>query len=107
MKITKAAAEKILSVVRPDPDLPGADGLRIMVKGGGCSGFQYDFHLSVREEDDIVIEQDGARVYIDPISMTYLQEAEFDYVEGDFDAQFVFRNPSAKSTCGCGSSFSA
>jgi|SRR5579859_671684 len=105
MKITEAAAKKINEHVSANPDI--ADGFRIAVVGGGCSGFQYDFTLSLEEEDDVVIVKDGTRIYIDPISMTYLDNAEFDYIEENFSSRFVFRNPAAKSTCGCGSSFSA
>jgi iron-sulfur cluster insertion protein len=105
MKITDAAFGKIAEHVNRNPDI--ADGMRISIRGGGCSGFQYDFCLSLEEEDDIVIEQNGVRVYIDPISAAYLENAEFDYVEENFSSQFIFRNPSVKSTCGCGSSFSA
>jgi len=82
--------------------------LRISITGGGCSGFQYHFSFDdLIEEDDLVIEKDGATLLVDAISYQYLLGAELDYQESLQGAQFVINNPNAKSTCGCGSSFSA
>ena len=82
--------------------------LRVSVEGGGCSGFQYDFRFDDRRtEDDFVIELDGAGLLVDPLSMQYLQGAQLDYVEQLSGAHFVIHNPNAKTTCGCGSSFTA
>jgi iron-sulfur cluster assembly accessory protein len=77
------------------------------VLGGGCSGFQYamDFEKEPRP-DDLTIEQDGIKVFVDPMSNMYLQGVTVDYVTGLQGAGFKFNNPNAKSTCGCGSSFS-
>ena len=82
-------------------------GIRVGVQGGGCSGFQYsmDFEKEPRA-DDMVFEQEGVRLYIDPMSSMYLQGVTIDYVIGLQGAGFKFDNPNAKSTCGCGSSFS-
>jgi iron-sulfur cluster insertion protein len=81
--------------------------LRISVTGGGCSGFQYGFAFEeLSDADDLVIETDGVRVLIDPISLQYLSGANIDFRDGADGSRFVIRNPNAKSTCGCGSSFS-
>jgi iron-sulfur cluster insertion protein len=81
--------------------------LRVFVTGGGCSGFQYGFTFDeVQNEDDAVMEKNGVRLLIDPMSYQYLTGAEIDYTEGLEGAQFVIKNPNAQSTCGCGSSFS-
>ncbi len=80
--------------------------LRVYVSGGGCSGFQYGFAFEeTTGEDDLVIEKHGVRVLIDPVSLTYLSGAEVDYQDGLDGSRFVIKNPNAKSTCGCGSSF--
>ena len=82
-------------------------GIRVGVVGGGCSGFQYsmDFESQTRE-GDLVLEQDGVKVYVDPMSSMYLQGVTIDYVQGLQGAGFKFNNPNARNTCGCGSSFS-
>jgi iron-sulfur cluster assembly accessory protein len=82
-------------------------GIRIGVMGGGCAGFQYsmDFDKDPRE-GDLSFDQDGIRLFIDPMSSMYLQGVTVDYVVGLQGAGFKFHNPNARSTCGCGSSFS-
>ena len=81
--------------------------LRVFVTGGGCSGFQYGFTFDeVQNEDDAVMEKNGVKLLIDPMSYQYLVGAEIDYQEGLEGAQLVIKNPNAQSTCGCGSSFS-
>ena len=81
--------------------------LRISVKGGGCSGFQYDFMFeNTIEESDFIIESDSVKVAVDYMSMEYLKEAVVDYVEQNFESRFVIKYPGAKASCGCGSSFS-
>ncbi len=82
-------------------------GLRIMVVGGGCSGFQYGLDLEKEEKlGDTVYEQEGLKIYVDPMSLQYLEGTMIDYVEGIYGSGFSFKNPNVKSTCGCGSSFS-
>jgi iron-sulfur cluster assembly accessory protein len=83
-------------------------GIRVGVMGGGCSGFQYsmDFEQAAKE-GDITLEQDGIKLFVDSMSSMYLQGVTVDYVVGLQGAGFKFNNPNAKSTCGCGSSFSA
>jgi len=82
-------------------------GIRVGVVGGGCSGFQYsmDFENGGRE-GDAIYEQDGIRLFIDPMSSMYLQGVSIDYVVGLQGAGFKFNNPNARNTCGCGQSFS-
>lgn len=81
--------------------------LRVAVDGGGCSGFQYAFDLvEAGAEDDIRVERDGAAALIDPISLPLLAGSEIDFVDELIGAQFRVRNPQAKSSCGCGVSFS-
>ncbi|MDV6344570.1 iron-sulfur cluster insertion protein ErpA [Nitrosomonas sp. Is37] len=81
--------------------------LRVFVSGGGCSGFQYGFTFDeIINEDDFVMEKEGVKLLVDSMSFQYLIGAEIDYQENPQGAQFIIRNPSAASTCGCGSSFS-
>lgn len=104
--VTAAAAAKVAELVREEGN--PALKLRVYITGGGCSGFQYGFAFEeVREDDDLVVERDGVTVLVDPLSLQYLQGAEIDYTESLTGAQFVIRNPNAKTTCGCGSSFAA
>ncbi len=86
-------------------DAPKA--LRVAVEGGGCSGFQYDIKLEdAPAEDDLVLEKDGQRVLIDPVSLPFLADAEIDFADELIGARFVVKNPNATSSCGCGTSFS-
>ena len=81
--------------------------LRVYVQGGGCSGFQYGFDLERDSEvDDHIVERDGVRLVVDPLSYQYIIGSEIDYQEDLQGSQFVVRNPNASTTCGCGLSFS-
>ncbi len=81
-------------------------GIRVGVVGGGCSGFQYSMDFENAERDgDVVVEQDGIKLYVDPMSSMYLQGVTVDYVVGLQGAGFKFNNPNARTTCGCGQSF--
>ncbi len=81
-------------------------GIRVGVVGGGCSGFQYSMDFENAERDgDLVVEQDGIKLYVDPMSSMYLQGVTVDYVVGLQGAGFKFNNPNARNTCGCGQSF--
>ena len=80
--------------------------LRVAVEGGGCSGFQYEIKLDDAAADDLVLEKDGARVLIDPVSLPFLADAEIDFADELIGARFVVKNPNATSSCGCGTSFS-
>ncbi len=105
LTFTDAAAAKVRELIEEEnsPEMM----LRVYISGGGCSGFQYGFSFDEnREEGDLVVEKDGVRLVVDPMSYQYLMGAEIDYTENLSGAQFVVRNPNAKTTCGCGASFS-
>jgi iron-sulfur cluster insertion protein len=103
---TDAAATKVGELIKGE-DNPRLK-LRVFVQGGGCSGFQYGFTFDEEEqEDDTCVDNQGVRLLVDPMSFQYLMGAEIDYKEDLEGAQFIIRNPNAKTTCGCGSSFSA
>ena len=100
-----AAASKVKELIEDE----GNDALmlRVFISGGGCSGFQYGFTFDEKVgEGDTVVENEGVKLLVDPMSFQYLSGAEIDYSEGMEGAQFVIRNPNASTTCGCGSSFS-
>jgi iron-sulfur cluster insertion protein len=81
--------------------------LRVAVEGGGCSGFQYQFDLVDRiQPDDLKIECDGAAALVDEMSLAFLKGSEIDFIDELAGAEFKIRNPNAKSSCGCGVSFS-
>lgn len=104
LSFTSAAARKVreLMLEEGNPSLK----LRVYIQGGGCSGFQYGFSFDEAAlDDDLAIETDGVTLIVDPVSLQYLGGAEVDYSESLQGAQFVIRNPNAKTTCGCGSSF--
>ena len=103
---TDAAATKVATLIEEEGN--PALKLRVFVQGGGCSGFQYGFSFEEGVEDgDFSVTNQGVTLVVDPMSFQYLMNAEIDYREGLEGAQFVIRNPNAKTTCGCGSSFSA
>ena len=80
---------------------------RVAVEGGGCSGFQYRFDLvPEKAPDDLLIERDGARVVVDPVSLGFVHGAELDFVDDLIGAQFKLNNPNVTASCGCGTSFS-
>src|SRR5690349_18945239 len=108
INVTETAAEKISELLTEENKV-GA-GLRVFVQGGGCSGFQYGLMIDEGEGDasaDKVFEVNGVRLFVDPISINYLKGAEVDFVDNNAGGGFTIKNPNAKSTCGCGSSFSA
>ncbi|MGH6734623.1 MAG: iron-sulfur cluster insertion protein ErpA [Methyloceanibacter sp.] len=102
--ISPRAAKRIVELVTADQ---AARLFRVSVEGGGCSGFQYRFEL-VKETapDDILIERDGAKVVVDPVSADFVAGAEIDFVDELIGAQFKINNPNATASCGCGTSFS-
>ena len=104
VSVTEACAARVLKILESET----ADkALRVAVEGGGCSGFSYKFDLVAdREDDDIVIEKNGATVLIDPMSMVYLAGSEIDFVDDLIGQSFQIRNPNAVASCGCGTSFS-
>lgn len=102
IKLTKNGSQKIKSLLGDS----NKKHLRVFIHGGGCSGFQYGFDIEENiNDDDVIIEVDGARVAIDTLSYQYLVNSEIDYKEELLGSMFVVLNPQAKSTCGCGSSF--
>ncbi len=103
--LTKKAADMI-RITREQEGLDPASGLRIAVRGGGCSGFEYalDFEMESRA-NDYVYEQHGITLFVDSLSGRYLVGTNIDYVLGATGAGFKFNNPNAKGSCGCGSSF--
>ena len=104
LTLSPSAAQRIHAIGR-------AEGkplmLRVAVEGGGCSGFQYQFDLvEAANDDDLKVERDGAAALVDVISLALLKGSEIDYVDELAGAEFKIRNPNAKSSCGCGVSFS-
>ena len=106
INVTESAAGKIQELLAEDNKV-GA-GLRVFVQGGGCSGFQYGLMIDEGQGDpasDQVFEVHGIKLLVDPISLRYLKGAEVDFVDNSMGGGFTIKNPNAKSTCGCGSSF--
>lgn len=99
-------AVEMVKTTRAQEGIDATCGLRIAVRGGGCSGFEYalDFENDVRDTD-MVYAQGDLQVIVDPVSARYLQGTQIDYVFGMQGAGFKFNNPNAMGTCGCGSSF--
>ncbi|HKN29077.1 MAG TPA: iron-sulfur cluster insertion protein ErpA [Roseiarcus sp.] len=103
VSISASAAKRLNAILKGEQ---GA-ALRISVKGGGCSGFQYAFDVEkTRAEDDFVATRDGATVVIDPISLEMMKGAELDFVDDLMGQSFRVKNPNATASCGCGVSFS-
>jgi iron-sulfur cluster assembly accessory protein len=104
LSITANAARRIGEILSGEPT--GAM-LRISVNGGGCSGFQYGFDIDrERNDDDLLLERDGAKVLVDETSLQYLQGSVVDFVDDLIGQSFKIQNPQATSSCGCGTSFS-
>lgn len=102
--VTPRAAEEIAAIAARE-GRPGA-GLRVTVSAGGCSGLQYGFALEdTLGEDDLVVTVEGTRVFVDSVSMDFLDGSQLDWHEALIGAHFVVRNPQAVSGCGCGTSF--
>ena len=105
ISVTESAASKIKDLLAEENK--AESGLRVFVQGGGCSGFQYG--LMIEENGgvgDQTYESNGIKLYVDPVSLSYLKGAEVDFVDTITGGGFTIKNPNAKSTCGCGSSFS-
>jgi iron-sulfur cluster assembly accessory protein len=103
-RLTDRAAARIAEIVAAQKD---AAALRVEVLAGGCNGFQYRFDLDqAAQGEDIVIEHNNARVFIDPASLDLLAGAELDYTDALMGSHFAVRNPNASASCGCGTSFS-
>lgn len=105
INFTAAAANRVKELINEENDLTLC--LRISIKGGGCSGFQYEFGFDQARPDDWVVEKNAVKLVVDPLSYQFLKKAEVDFRHDVSGEQFVIRNPNAKTTCGCGSSFAA
>ena len=104
ISVSPVAASKITEMLAEENKQES--GLRVFVQGGGCSGFQYGMMVEENPGDaDQVIESNGVKLYVDPISIRYLKGAEVDFVDNFTGGGFTIKNPNAVSTCGCGQSF--
>ena len=104
VSVSASAAKRIATLTKAEGP---AIMFRIAVNGGGCSGYQYEFTFDdTPTGDDVLIEQDGARVLIDQASLDFIAGSEVDFIEGLMGSHFEIKNPKAKSSCGCGTSFS-
>ena len=102
--VSPRAAKRIAAILAAEG---GPAMLRLAVTGGGCSGYSYNFALDeTRLEDDLLLEEGGAKILIDPVSLDFLVGAEIDFTEDLIGQSFKVNNPNATSSCGCGTSFS-
>ena len=106
VKLTAGAIAQ-LKRIQEEQHVPADFGLRIGVKGGGCSGFSYLLGFDEQKEKDIIYDFEGIRIFMDKAHALYLLGMEIDWLEGLNNRGFIFNNPNAKETCGCGTSFSA
>jgi iron-sulfur cluster assembly protein len=107
IKITTKAIKEVAKI-RKENNIPENLGLRVGVQGGGCSGLKYTLGFDAEQkEGDTIIEQDGIKLLVDGKSLFYLSGTELDFTDGLNGRGFVFNNPNATKTCGCGESFSA
>lgn len=101
-KVTDRAFERLAEII----PVTSNKGLRVAVEGGGCSGFQYNIELDIKHEDDLILEKEGNKVFIDSTSLPFLNNATIDFSDELIGARFIIDNPNASSSCGCGTSFS-
>ncbi len=107
IQITDAAAEAAVATMKSENRPLESTYLRVGVRAGGCSGYSYDLKFTdERRDNDTVIEHGGVRLLVDPKSETFLKGTELDWSGGLNGKGFVFNNPNASGTCGCGESFS-
>ncbi|HUG28535.1 MAG TPA: iron-sulfur cluster assembly accessory protein [Gemmatimonadales bacterium] len=108
VQLTAAAATEVQKFMVAENVEPTEAGLRVSVLPGGCSGFKYSLNIEERPiEDDMVLEVNGVRMFVDGFSASYLNGITIDYVTGMMGSGFTFNNPNATGGCGCGSSFTA
>jgi iron-sulfur cluster assembly protein len=106
--VTPTASTEVMKFMGAEGVDPAKGGLRVSVQPGGCSGFKYGLLIEDEPaEDDLVVEQEGWRVFVDPFSAQYLNGVTIDYVSSMQGSGFTFKNPNATGGCGCGSSFNA
>ena len=104
VSLSARAAKRINAILATEP---AGSMLRIAVNGGGCSGFQYAFEITTdKQDDDLIIQRDGAVVLIDSVSLEYIKGSEVDFVDDLIGQSFKIHNPNAVAACGCGTSFS-
>jgi len=102
--VSPAAAKRVAKILSGEPEM---SALRVSVEGGGCSGFSYKFDLTDdAQDDDMVLQSEGAKVLIDPVSLMYMGGSIIDFVDDLMGQSFQIRNPNATASCGCGTSFS-
>lgn len=102
VNLTPEAAEQVKVLLKEEQ---GKEGLRLEIRGGGCSGMSYGLSFDNAQENDNIVEQHGVKVFIDAKSSIYLKGTVLDYQSGLEGKGFVIKNPQAKSSCGCGESF--
>ncbi len=102
--VTERAAMRVAKILAGESE---GKSLRISVDGGGCSGFSYKYDLvDTQDDDDLVLQRDGATILIDPVSLPFLEGSEIDFVDDLMGQSFQIKNPNATASCGCGTSFS-
>lgn len=107
IKVSQTAKNKVIELMKDDGFNPGLDYVRVGVKSGGCSGLSYDLDFDKsQKEDDKVFEDNGIKIIVDKKSFLYLIGTTLEYSGGLNGSGFVFNNPNANRTCGCGESFS-
>jgi len=108
MTITPGAGVEVKKFMDQEGVDPAVGGLRVSVQPGGCSGFKYGLLIEdAAAEDDLVVDQEGFKVFVDPFSAQYINGVIIDYTSSMQGSGFTFKNPNATGGCGCGSSFSA
>jgi iron-sulfur cluster assembly accessory protein len=103
VELTETAARRVAEILKTEPE---GSFLRVGVDGGGCSGFTYTYNISTEQSaEDLVIERNGAKVVIDPVSLDILRGSKIDFIDDLMGRMFKIHNPAATASCGCGSSF--
>lgn len=105
IEVTESAAKHLLDLLEEKDYSPDEKGLRLFIEKGGCAGLSYAMQIGALQEGDAVFERNGARVFVDPESLVYLDGCHLDYVDALNDAGFKIENPNAARSCGCGTSF--
>jgi iron-sulfur cluster assembly accessory protein len=106
--LTPTAGGEVKKFMSQEGVTPDRGGLRVSVQPGGCSGFRYEMLIEEQAaEDDVVVDQEGVKLFVDPFSAQYLNGVTIDYVSSMQGSGFTFKNPNATGGCGCGSSFTA
>ena len=108
VSVTPTAAVEVKRFMEQEGEAETGGGLRVSVQPGGCSGFKYGLLIEEKAaDDDLIVEQEGFKVFVDPFSAQYLNGVTIDYVSSMQGSGFTFSNPNSTGGCGCGSSFNA